>query len=871
MKNSGLIFLAFLFLWGCSSRQDDSALPSPFENGRGIQLNTDEGYFINQITGDSITPNVNLDGNEISSGVESPFKPDSVKSLSEGPPITIKLSEPRLQGSIDNQKTLTIPPEKKALKDYYITSFEVKKSGPLEMQITENPWVQGEKIKAGPVMRNEGIVENIERFDIDQGLFSSYSLDIICDSRGEIWIGSINGLTRFDGIYFERFAGNEGLSDDNINDILEDSKGNIWFTTSHDGVYCFNGETFTNYRVPDTYFNTGILQMHEDKNGHIWIVSASGLVEFDGTNFYQYEPDAELETKGFTSLVSPKEGYFILGTQDKGFAFFDGSQYHIYEFEASDGRFDRYAMMMADSSLWMGTKSSILMLDQDSVVVYGKDQGIDNGRFISGLQDNYGNYWFCGNYGVIKMSDNHLTQYRLGKELLTNRASDMKMDREGNVWVAHHGGGVSIFQQNGMSHYSTKVGLSHNIVYGLVEDKDGRIWCGTEQKGVDFLEDGSFYHLTSQAEMPLYSIRDMKIDSSNAIWMGGRKDGMASYENGTFTHYNVNTSFGITYVQSLLVDQDQNIWSCAIDQQLIVKFDREKFHFYSTEPFYGKRGPNLIYQDTKGNFWVGSKGSGVLKFNDESCILYTEKEGLSSNRIWAFYEDKQGNIWIGTSQGVNIFDGEKFTVYTTSEGLSNNKVWTIGADRENNIWLGTDKGITLIKDPGATEDLSNLKLFTFQGRDGLKGLDFYENAILFDSKNRLWLGSGQGVEMIQLDEFNIDNRTTVNLSSIAINQRKYDYRNLKNSDSLGFRYEDVEPFYNYPKGLVLDHDKNHLTFYFSAINWSAPHKIKYSYKIDELNEGWSVPSSQNIAEYRNLPYGNYTLKSMRNWRITRME
>ena len=282
-----------------------------------------------------------------------------------------------------------------------------------------------------------------------------------------------------------------------------------------------------------------------------------------------------------------------------------------------------------------------------------------------------------------------------------------------------------------------------------------------------------------------------------------------------------------------------------------------------------------ILEDKNGNLWFGTFGGGVSMYNGETFTHFTEKEGLSNNIVRSMLEDKNVptsvGIWFGThGGGVSMYNGKTFTHFTEKEGLSNNIVYSILEDKNGNLWVGTEKGLNVIAFGGMArigaqtqneKKTPRITIHTFQKGDGLKGLDFFSNSAFIDSKNRAWWGCGKGLEMLDLNKFNTSqNPPAVHLRQLDINEQFIDYRNI--TDSLGneIEFNGVQKFENYPLHLELPYDKNHLTFHFAAIDWSAPHKIKYSYRMLGLNDNWSAATHEAKAEYRNLPYGTYTFQ-----------
>ncbi|MEN2284519.1 triple tyrosine motif-containing protein, partial [Algoriphagus sp. SE2] len=183
-------------------------------------------------------------------------------------------------------------------------------------------------------------------------------------------------------------------------------------------------------------------------------------------------------------------------------------------------------------------------------------------------------------------------------------------------------------------------------------------------------------------------------------------------------------------------------------------------------------------------------------------------------------------------------------------------------DNNRNLYITTVKGLTQISPlPASPEGGEVFAIQVFGTQDGLKGLDFYHNSALIDSKNRAWWGSGKGLTMLDLNKFNPSAQIPQPLlKQLDINEQFLDYRNI--SDSLGneIAFKSVQKFENYPLNLELPYHKNHLTFHFAAIDWAAPHKIRYSHRMLGLNDNWSNPTREAKADYRNLPYGTYTFQ-----------
>jgi signal transduction histidine kinase len=258
---------------------------------------------------------------------------------------------------------------------------------------------------------------------------------------------------------------------------------------------------------------------------------------------------------------------------------------------------------------------------------------------------------------------------------------------------------------------------------------------------------------------------------------------------------------------------------------------------------------------------------------------FTTKEGLSHDWVNAIIQDGNDILWFGTwGGGITMFDPEtkKVKYYTTKEGLSSNIIWTMEEDKEGRIWVATENGLSLfVPLPSKTNsDLSpfgEFKILTYGKADGLKTIIFEGNSVDLTSKNEIWWGGGYngGLTSLDLNHFQLPERIPdVFLTTIDVNQQSIDYNNLNSTKATDLPFVEslreavgaIPDFSNYPVILDLPYQLNHLTFHFSAIDWQAPHKLKYSYRLAGTKEDWSPVSSSTIADYRNLGHGNYTFQ-----------
>ncbi|MCH8486918.1 MAG: hypothetical protein LAT75_08630, partial [Candidatus Cyclonatronum sp.] len=725
---------------------------------------------------------------------------------------------------------------------------------------------------AMPPSSRDAAIAHLQFLNVEHGLASSYVRAVLEDRSGNIWVGTRGGVSVYSGDSFTHFTVTEGLSNNLVRAILQDKSGNIWLGTGGGGVSVYNGESFTHYTVNEGLSNNFVAALLEDQNGNIWVGTEGGGVSvFDGESFTHYTVNEGLSQNTVFSLMEDQSGNIWIGTLDGGVNVFDGESFTHYT--KNEGLSDNTVWSILEDqngNIWMGTWSGgVNVFDGESFTHFTTNEGLSQNTVFSILEDQSGKIWLGTQGGGVNLfNGERFTHYTENEGLSHNTVWSILEDQSGNIWLGTEGGGLNLINDQSFTHYTTKEGISHNDIWSVLEDKSGNIWLGTWGGGVSVFNGESFTHYPVSEGLFNSIVMSILEDQSGNIWLGTGGGGVSVYNGESFTHYTVNQGLSNNSVSSILEDSSGNIWLGTGGGGVSV-YNGQSFIHYTESEGLSSNFVFSIIEDKDGNIWLGTQGGGVSVFNGESFTHYTVNEGLSNNNVWSILEDKNGNIWLATEGGgVNIFNGESFTHFTINEGLAHNSVFSIIEDKsaplhETRVFIGTENGLSIIsltEDPtsGGTEFAVSIQSFGKQ--DGLKSLRFNTGAII-DSKYRAWWSTGNGLTMLDLNTFAFSDKIPQpRLTHLEINEQFIDYRNIPDSDQNPIKFTGVRNFENYPLGLQLPYDKNHLTFYFAAIDWAAPHKVRYTYKIVGLDTYWSQPTSDPVADYRNLPFGTYTFQ-----------
>ncbi len=838
-----------------------------------IAVNTTEGYHINPITGDSILPVINSLGEILPTGLPVPARgkfihPDSVAKpapIPAGDPKVVlaernihKIPEALTRIAVDKKSLRTFTPGMDTSSFVLLNSTGDTVPTGLPMPIAGRvvPCLQPQPVTALPPHMKDHASINIRYLDVEQGMNSSYVISSLEDSDGNLWFGTWGGgVSRYDGETFTHYTRNEGLTNNRIYAILEDSRGHIWLGTYLGGACMYDGKTFTHFTEKEGLSSNNVRSILEDSQGNIWFgTGGGGVSRYNGESITHFSQKEGLSSNQVWSMLEDRQGTLWFATEGGGVSMYDGEKFTYFTTE--DGLSDNHVRsILEDSSgqLWFGTGGrGVCRYDGSSFTHFTEDEGLSSNLIRSILEDSRGRLWFTTDGGGVSIYDGQaFTHIKESEGLSNNYNWSLMEDRAGNIWIGTWAGGVSVYRGDSFVHFTQKEGIGNNIVWSMLEDSQGNIWFSTEGGGVVRYNGSAFAHFTEREGLSSRNVRSILEDDKGNIWFGTGGSGASMYNGKTITHFTEKEGLSSNNVRCMLKDSQGQIWF-GTGGGGVCRYDGASFMHFTEKEGLSNNIVRTILEDSQGNLWFGTRGGGVSRYDGKTMMHLTEKEGLGGNTILSIMEDSQGHLWFGTGgRGVSMYDGVTFTHYTENEGLSNNIVYSVVEDSRNNIWLSTEKGLNCLV-PG-------MGIYTYGLHDGLRGLDFYINSVLLDSKNRIWWGSSKSLTMLDLNHFSIPEDTPVlHLNHIEIGEQFADYRHLADNAGKTINYADVAQFYNYPLNLELPHNKNHLTFYFSATDWRAPHKIQYSYKMEGLSDQWSLPVPEAKADYRSMPHGTYT-------------
>ncbi len=709
--------------------------------------------------------------------------------------------------------------------------------------------------------------EKVKQYSVEQGLSNYKVQSIFKDSDGFIWVGTEDGLNRFDGNNFTVYRNNPKIRNSiSLGNILKITQGKnklLWIAFDGGGVNIMNPITGkirkifhkANPKYPNIQH---VKDVYLDHNQIAWISSWGGLIKYDSNkNTFKHFKHEENDTNSLSStdvkqVVEDKEGILWIATRNG-----------LNSFDPETNKFTRYQHNPNKSSV-----------------------GSDNIRKL--FVDTYGILWVAHDKGITtyeKKKDiyrNHIINDRSNRSNLVNSFCE---DEKGKLWLATEEGIFSISSIYGQlkTHpfqflrINTFVQFTNNIF----RDRNGIIWFGTSNSGmysIDLKPSTFFQVKFDSQENGNKEVKSIVGNSINNIWFGSSANGLINYNTVTqkYQKFLNKTYISEGSIESIIIDKNNCMWigtyssglfhlnlktdvvTPLLETHAITNLFETKYGTICIGTSIGLKYYNreslkpidnvfkhtldddhvyFIFQDKDGIFWTGSMFNGLCSY-DVSNHTITKHNLTVKNNFLSCMQDSYGNLWFATRGGglVKRTPEGKIAVITKTNGLLSNNVSAIIEDKKNNIWVSSKKGISVLKD-GKTNVIKN-----YNKRDGLASYEYHAGACYKDTTGNLYFGGSEGIDYFHPDSIkNETYRNKIIISKINIFGKEFI------SDTVT----------SYKKKLELDYDQNFISIKFNTIDYIAPEKQQYYYKLVGIDKDWVHAFDERSVTYANLLPNDY--------------
>ena len=716
---------------------------------------------------------------------------------------------------------------------------------------------------------------------------------------------------------FKNITIEDGLSQSTVETIYQDSKGYIWIGTN-DGLDRYNGYEFKHYKHDkydkNSIANNYIVDIIEDKNGYIWVSTIGGLSRINPDkdeikNYYSKEDSGNLSNSNLWQLLCTKDNRLIASTID-GLNVYDKNKDKFTRILYKEGELpSQYIYSLEEDingHIWVGTDNGLVELDKDLNIVKSYQDAIGDSDVYNVYDDSKGNIWVCTlDNGLFKINldDKSVENYKNNNSKISipsNNVRDIISDSEGKLWIATDKGlctfdyereefitynkksyqsnsliddeifcllkdssgliwigtysGISRFNPNSnFTHFKLDPyednSISGNVIHGIYEDDDKTLWIGTNESGVNIINGESIKHLNKENSNIVSDLIEDITGFKNYIFIG-TNEGLSvlvkndkTAKNYTITNYTTKDGLPSNKIRSLFIDSKGYLWIGTKKGLAILDINNNKIidvTYILDEMGVSDKFIRAVYEDSKGNYYIGCfLEGGLIKINPNTKEykiyknIENDDSSISNNSIRYINEDLYGNILVGTSHGINILNlsTDKFNHYTEKDGLINNTIYGILVDKNNGIWMSTNAGISKL----STED-ATFKNFTIT--DGLQSNEFNGRACFKSKDGNMYFGGING--------FNVFNSQDIELSTF---EPKVIFDNFEIN---GTNKKDIS-------NIKFKSNENNIKINFFTNDYKNTKTTQYYYKLEGLENEWNMTNSNSLV-FANLGSGDYTLK-----------
>lgn len=761
---------------------------------------------------------------------------------------------------------------------------------------------------------------HFDHLTIAEGLSHNSVYCLLQDKDGYIWIGTQNGLNKYDGYTFEIYRSGEKTDDrfrgKNITVLFEDSRGNLWVGTESQGInFKKNGtDRFENFKELPAFAEIkdfSITGFTEDKDGNIWMsVLDAGVLK--------YNPDTEdskifntknsdFKTDKIFDIKSDPSGKIWAAPVGTGIYFLNNNEeFELHKSTAPlqpnmDGY--RKKIFPEKNNLWVATEGTGLykMETKNDSTAFAKKQNIT--RYAPGKGDyNLGSneirdiirasdgkiYTATDGLGlkVIDEVSGQIFNYYFDPDkadaLNSNALFCLLEDRTGNIWIGTYNGGINLIKKNKIwfEHYTSGSGnptkLERPSVLSLCQTENGNIWVGSDGGGLNLLnkntEIPTFQKFMNDLKYPTTTIAGNVVktifeDSKNRLWLGCFGAGLDRFDpqTGQFEHFQL----GDNIIWSIAEQKDGTLLIGTLDSGLNI-FDPEskqftKFTIKGEDPF-ADRNIMVVFIDDRERIWIGTGKNGLYLYDPTENDFFIFKNNpkdptsVSNDEIRAIFQDSRGDIWIGT-------EGGGLNKYSAN----NNERGDIRFQR-----FQKETGLVANSIMGIAEDAEGqLWLTTFDGisrlnpksmeiqnfnfHTGQNSNQFNQSAILADKEGKIYFGGITGLNAVHPKNVSpTEHETQVIFTDLKIFNKSIPSGKLESGKTI------LEKPIESAERIILDYSDNSFSIDFAALDFTNPSENIFEYKMEGFDEKWQTGDrGEHSASYTNLDPGTFIFRARR--------
>jgi signal transduction histidine kinase/CheY-like chemotaxis protein/ligand-binding sensor domain-containing protein len=687
----------------------------------------------------------------------------------------------------------------------------------------------------------------LDSWQLDKGLPQNSPLSLAQTRDGYLWVGTQEGLARFDGVRFVVFDRRTvpQFRSNLITALHADSRDRLWIGTATGQILFENGK-FKTVGLATGLTSASVYDIIEDSRGDIWIATEQALFREHAGIVETIKLGAVGPTGRIRALLEDRDGTVWVATALQGTLRIDNRDAHRAPSPAGPNiPVNASALHQdADGTLWIGTEEGQLYKRTASGFQQVHTNPEIGGAVRSLLRDRDDNLWIATTgAGLIRMNGATLTSLDSGA-VPSNDVRPLLEDVEGSLWIGSYGGGLLRLRDGKFTSFGLAEGLRGNLAWTIAPGHQNDAWVGTDA-GLSHYIGGRFEYLAPKFGLENVRVRTILEDRSGALWFGTQGKGAYRYRDGELTEYSERTGLSGNLVKAIIQDS-QGRMILGTDKSIDFIEDGKILPPLPAIKAIGAITISAIHEDTQHRLWIGTDAHALYLLDKGAVTAYTPTQGLPASRVLSIHEDGRGGLLFGTTGGLARFRDGRLTSLARGVGPQAETIIQILHDARDSFWVTTNRGLFAIADPElemfAAGKVATLAYRSFSIADGLRTSEFNggntgAGALLPDGS--LWLPTIRGV--VRVDPKAIPSNPVP--PPVLVESLIVDGKVQSLSD-----------------GARVKAGATQWEVQYTALSLAAPERVQFRYRLDGFDGAWIDAGTRRTAFYTGLPPGDYTFR-----------
>jgi ligand-binding sensor domain-containing protein/signal transduction histidine kinase len=660
-----------------------------------------------------------------------------------------------------------------------------------------------------------------------QGLPQSSILAIRQTRDGYLWLGTADGLVRFDGVRFTSPDNLDGLAlpKMSVRQLAEDSHGGLWIATSNAGLFRIENGTVARFSKPDGLPSDHVACLFGGQRGDLWACTDRGLAQIS---------DGKIRVVGSSPIAAAArrgDGTIWAGGDGPSLMVWNGTQFTNYYLRSLPDYAQVQAMLSgSDDTLWIGTTAGLIRLEHGREQRFTKADGLANNSVLSLAEGRNGSIWIGTDGGFSRWRNGEVESFLPKNGLSQSTAASLYEDREGSLWVGTKRG-LNQFVDRRTLPVTTSEGLPSDDTGPVFQDTRGVIWVGTLDAGLAGFDGRRSSVLTKEDGLSSNSILALAGDAKGTLWVG-TDAGLDQIRDGNISKILPGT------IRSVYQDGEGTLWVGTSRGPVVLRSGRiVRLRSSDAVVSFAESGAKIL---------AAVEGIGIKSF-DEGTLGELAGSNLAIRDADTLYRDRDGRVWIGgVGSGLHLLDDGKEIDFSVKDGLFDDEIYGIATDDQDRLWLASSKGIFSVNRRELLEfaagKIPSVVSTPFSPLDGLQTVECkpgVQPAVWRMRDGRLSFSTIRGLIAIDPDQIQLKmDAPPVVIEKVAIDGRSQSLSHMRK----------------------LSPGDENLEFAYTALSLRAPQRITFRYKLDGFDRDWVEAGTRRQAFYTNLRPGNYRFR-----------